>query len=48
MTDKDLRTKFLALLKRNDLTREQVQNATFDILQYKRKNDNWRDALIIN
>ena len=48
MIDKDLRTKFLALLKRNDLTREQIQNATTELRQYKRKNDNWKDALIIN
>tara|TARA_R110000803_G_scaffold37258_4_gene80284 strand:+ start:830 stop:979 length:150 start_codon:yes stop_codon:yes gene_type:complete len=48
MTDKDLRTKFLELLKRNDLKKEEIQNATFDILQYKRRNDNWRETLIIN
>ena len=48
MTDRDLRKKFLELLKRNDLTKEQIQNATFEILQYKRRNDNWRDTLIIN
>ena len=48
MTEKQIRAKFLSLLKRNDLTKEEIQNATFEMLQYKRNNINWRDNLIIS
>ena len=48
MTEKQIRAKFLSLLKRNDLTREEIQNATFEILKYKRNNANWRSNLIID
>ena len=48
MTEKQIRAKFLSLLKRNDLTREEIQNATFEILKYKRNNTNWRSNLIID
>ena len=48
MTDKQLRAKFLSLLKRNDLTTLDIQKATIELREYKRQNPYWREQLTIN
>ena len=37
----------LALLKRNNLTKDEIKEATQKLKKYKRDNDNWHVTLVI-